>query len=92
MTKNHGGKRQGAGRPPLTEGEPTRGITVTLTERDIEFLERVGKDNRSEGVRQAVALLRKQEEEAAILEAAVIYNNDYREYVRYEERQVEESA
>jgi len=58
MTKDHGGQRKGAGRPALTEGERVRAITVTLSERDIAFLEQAGGGNRSEGVRQAVEALR----------------------------------
>ena len=65
MTENsrHGGKRQGAGRPALTEGEKTRSITVTLPERDIEYLEQAGGGNRSEGMRRIIL------ENAELLEA-----------------------
>jgi len=61
MTEDHGGKRKGAGRPALTEGQKTRSITVTLPERDIAFLEQAGGGNRSEGVRRAIKALRERE-------------------------------
>jgi len=60
MTKDHGGKRAGAGRPALTEGEKVRAITVTLSERDIAFLERIGDGNRSAGIRRLIEAARKE--------------------------------
>lgn len=49
---NHGGKREGAGRKPL--GPPLVRVTITVTPADLAALKQLGKNNVSEGVRQAL--------------------------------------
>jgi hypothetical protein len=61
MTKQHGGKREGAGRRYLNgsephEGEPARRITVTVTQDTLDALEELGDGNVSAGVRRAVEI------------------------------------
>lgn len=53
--KQHGGKREGAGRKPLSAREPTVRITVTLTGPEGEQLREIGDGNASRGVRRLLA-------------------------------------
>lgn len=50
MKKSHGGKREGAGRPPLTEGKPKKKRFPMATDGTWEFLKKIGKGNASKGI------------------------------------------
>lgn len=47
-----GGKREGAGRPPLSPAEPTVRVTVTLPAALAARLKELGEGNASAGVRR----------------------------------------
>jgi hypothetical protein len=53
MTNKHGGKRRGAGRPPLSS-ENTVPITLTLRPSDIAYLSKLGQGNVSAGVKKLI--------------------------------------
>ena len=42
MEKKRGGKREGAGRPPVVKGEPTMPVPIRLTLRQREKLKHLG--------------------------------------------------
>ena len=50
-TKRHGGRREGAGRPPLHD-EPIKNRIVGLTDEQDAHLREIGGGNRNEGVRR----------------------------------------
>ena len=52
MNKQHGGKREGAGRKPLSARDATVRITVTLTREDAQLLRDIGGGNASKGLRE----------------------------------------
>lgn len=52
IDKQHGGKRKGAGRKPLSPRDATVRITVTLTRQDAELLRDIGGGNASKAVRE----------------------------------------
>jgi len=51
----HGGKREGAGRPPLTEGKPKRKRFPMATDEIWEYVTKLGKGNASKGIEILVA-------------------------------------
>jgi hypothetical protein len=54
MTSKHGGRREGAGRPPLGPAKLLR-VDVRLSTDDIAYLRSLGAGNLSAGVRRLVA-------------------------------------
>jgi hypothetical protein len=52
--RSHGGKREGAGRPPLGPAKLQR-VDVRLSGDDIAYLRALGNGNLSAGVRRLVA-------------------------------------
>lgn len=53
MPEGWGGKREGAGRRQAGDA-PRRPVTVWLEPDEIKYLERIGKRNRSAGVRELI--------------------------------------
>jgi len=53
--KQHGGSREGAGRPPLTEGKPKKKRFPMATDEIWEYVIRLGKGNASKGIEILVA-------------------------------------
>jgi hypothetical protein len=56
-SKQRGGRRSGAGRPRLTP-DGLVSHNVTLSAEDWAFIERLGFDNRSAGIRSALEIVR----------------------------------
>lgn len=69
MSNQHGGKREGSGRKPLSL-QAMRKVCVTLTDEQVEQLRALGGGNASEGVRVA---LRKQGETEKLRHHAAMY-------------------
>lgn len=52
VANTRGGKREGAGRKPLPEGQKQTHATIRLTTDQLQELKRLGSGNLSEGIRR----------------------------------------
>jgi len=58
MNNTRGGKREGAGRPPLTADQKRIHIDARLTQQEIDRLRELGGGNLSEGIRRLLEITR----------------------------------
>lgn len=58
-SKARGGKREGAGRPPLSIDQKRIHIDARLTQQEIDRLRELGNGNLSQGIRRLLPLIPK---------------------------------
>jgi len=54
MTNNWGGSRKNAGRKKLDENSKKKGYTFQLVKEDIEYIEQIEGENRSDSLRNLI--------------------------------------